>query len=195
MNGKIVIKGKDVLLHNAQSMYVLAMQNMKPHHAAARWNFLNFQGPTFSAILMEFTTPSSYHHEKSSIGCVVKDNKLISTAVNCTTKHLTTDRDDVGWPQPTSIEFDINGPKIESSDGDIEKNIVEATVKGPISNLVRRIDVMAEIPHFLKKVASGVSGTKPYIYQYSNKLKISVTIDGKTYEEEGQAFSEATFIS
>lgn len=195
MTGKAKIKGHELDLNEAQGMYVMALQGMKPHHAASKWNFLNFQGPTFSAILMEFTTPHSYDEQKSSIGSVVHNDELISTAAHCRTVHRSTKTDDVGWPVPTDISFEINGPKIESSDADISKNMVKATVSGAIPHMVDRVDVMAEIPSFLKKVAHGVSGTKPYIYQFCNKLHIKVVIDGKTYEEEGFAYTESTFIS
>jgi len=39
--------------------------------------------------------------------------------------------------------------------------------------------------------------TKPYIYQYSPqpKLKLKLELGGEKHEEEGETFSEATFIS
>lgn len=189
-----VIKAKDeaIELKDTSAMYVMALQGMKPHHAAARWNFCNFQGPTVSVVVMEFETPQSYGKSRSSIGAVVKDGKLLSTAVNVDTNHLDSAPDDVGWPAPKGIEFGLHGPEITAKDG---TPTVKAVIRGKLDTLVDRMDVMAELPAFVKRVASGISGTNPYIYVYNNPLSVTVTIDGKDYTEQGVAYNEATFIS
>lgn len=196
-SGKLIVKGKhvDFKPESSRSMYVMAMQGMKPHHAASRWNFLNFQGPTMSCVVMEFTTPPSYGSQKVSIGGVTKNDELISCATNVDVKHVTSATDDVGWPAPKEIEFNLSGYKIDDKELSENSNKVETTVHGNLNHLVDRVDVMAEIPAFLKKVAAGVSGAKPFIYQYSNPMTMTLKIDGKEVTEEGHAFSEATFIS
>jgi hypothetical protein len=112
-------------------------------------------------------------------------------------EHIDPEVDEVGWPAPQSIKFELDGPKIEASSDKIsdKEERVLVTVEGDLKRLVDRVDVMAEIPSFIKSIAAGVSGAKPYIYQYYNKMKLTAVIDGKTIEEEGIAFSEATFIS
>jgi hypothetical protein len=194
--GKIVTKHGDVVV-DGRSMFVMALQGMKPHHAAAKWNFLNFQGPTSSVVVMEFVTPVSYGSSRSSVGAVVRNDKLLATAVDVKIAHVEAHEDDVGWPAPKKIEFVVDGPKIDAPDADIDSphHKVHAVVEGALDKLVDRVDVMAEIPTFVKRLASGVSGARPYIYQYSNKLKLTLTVDGQEYSEEGHAFSEATFIS
>lgn len=195
--GKIVTKEAGEIAVDGRAMYVMALQGMKPHHAAAKWNFLNYQGPTYSAVVMEFETPVSYGSSRSSIGAVARDGELLATAVDVEFKHLDAAEDDVGWPAPKGIEFTIKGPKPGVPDADIDKpeNQVTAVVSGRLDRLVDRVDVMAEIPTFVKRLASGVSGARPYIYQYSNKLQLSLTVDGKETTEEAHTFSEATFIS
>jgi hypothetical protein len=173
-------------------MYVMAMQGMKPHHAAARWNFLNFQGPTMSCVVMEFTTPPSYGSQTVSIGAITKHDQLLATSVNVKVEHVESNVDEVGWPAPTKIKFHVSGPKVKGSDKD---ELIRANVEGKLDNLVDRVDVMSEIPQFVKRVVSGVSGAKPYIYQYSNPMKMTLMVDGKEVSEEGHGFNEATFIS
>ncbi|ODQ68326.1 survival factor 1 [Nadsonia fulvescens var. elongata DSM 6958] len=196
MSGKIIVKGHLLEIVDARSMYIMAMQGMKPHHAAARWNFLNYQGTEHSAILMEFTTPPSYGETTVCVAAVTSKDKLIFTSVDNKVEHLKTELDDVNWPAPKKIRFSLCGPKIDAVvDGDIKpEDKVEAVIEGDLNWLVERVDVMSEIPAFAKRIASSVSGTKPYIYQYCNPMKLSLTIDGKTITEEGQAYSEATFI-
>lgn len=163
---------------NYLGMYVMALQGMKPHHAAATWDFLNYQSDKFSAVVMEFTTPPSYGKTKVSVGMVVDaTGKVIVASKNITTKHLDNKLDETsGWDVPQAISYDFNG-------------VVQ--VEGKLTNLIERVDVMAEIPGFVKSIATAASGTKPYIYQFGNWFEICA--EGQ--KETGWAYSESTFIS
>lgn len=193
VKGTISIKGKPIEI-DGESMYVMALQGMKPHHAAARWNFVNFQGPESSVVVMEFTTPESYGSCTVSIGGVVHDNKLLFTSANVKVTHHDAEIDEVGWPAPKSISFDLAGPAIKAES---PEPTFQAHLEGALSNLVERVDVMAEIPNFVKKVVSGVSGARPYIYQFSDKnMKVKITKGEQVIAEEtGHGFCETTFIS
>lgn len=198
--GTIKVKGFELELTNELSMYVMAIQGMKPHHAAAKWNFVNFQGPTSSVVVMDYTTPPSYGSCTVSLGAVTQNDKLLYTSSTVNVKHIEPAVDEVGWPVPHTIEFDINGPAIDATDEqvlaakDFYKSVLTGTLK---DNLLVRVDVMAELPGFVKKVATNLSGAKPYIYQFSDrkmKLKL-VNPEGKEFEEEGHGYCEVTFIS
>lgn len=164
------------------TMFVMALQGMKPHHAAKSWNFLNFQSDDFSAVQMEFTTPKSYATTKVNIAILTSKDKIIATSIDNDVVHENAEVDDVGWNVPKAITFNF-------TDG--ADSTVIAQVKGKLDKLVERVDVMAEIPQFVKNIVSGVAGAKPYIYQFCNTM--TVEHDGKT--AEGIAFNEATFIS
>lgn len=199
VEGSISVKSKKLdrqlsKENGAGGLFVMALQGMKPHHAAARWNFLNFQGPTSSVGIMEFRTPASYGNQNCAIGGVVKDGKLYMTAVDIEIEHVESKMDsvdDANWPMPTAIRFRLRGPPISGSSD--EEVTVE--VYGKIPRLTDRVDVLAELPSFVKRMASGLSGTRPFIYQYYNPLDIKITSGTDTFEEKGMAFSEATFIS
>lgn len=200
MSGTIKVKGVDVELHDELSMYVMALQGMKPHHAAARWNFVNFQGPTSSLVAMEFTTPPSYGSCVVSIGAVSQNGKLLYTSANAKVHHIDAKEDEVGWPAPKKIQFDVNGPSIDATDVEAVagENSYEGTLDGTLDgNLIIRVDVMSELPGFVKKVANNLTGVKPYIYQYSDKKMKLKVVDpkGKEFEEEGHGYCEVTFIS
>lgn len=141
-------------------MYVHAVQGMKPHHAACRWNFGNFQGKNISAIMMEFTTPPSYGSQVCNIGAIVKeDGTLVAAMVENAAIHKTTKLDEeTGWEPPTSLELSWMG---QSKDG-VE---VTAITESDLGNLVERVDVLAEIPAVIKAFIAGIAGTKPFIYQ------------------------------
>lgn len=177
---------EEVITLEGYGMLVMAIQGMKPHHVAKAWNFLTFQNENYSAIQMEWTTPLAYATTKVNVGILATNDKILNCSLDNEIIHLDPKNDDeVDWPVPQSIEFKFNGSKASNS----EYNTVE--VKGDLKTLIERVDVMAEIPQFIKNIATGVSGAKPYIYQFCNNLQIN--IDGKT--EEGLGFNEVTFIS
>jgi len=128
---------------------------------AARWNFVNFQGPSYSAWLMEFTTPPSYGSTVVTVGGVVKDDKILYAGSTNTATHLETHTDsDNDWPEPKSIKYTWDGKGKED-------NELHAELEGSLGKRLDRIDVMYELPGFVKSFVGSVAGTKPYIYQVS----------------------------
>jgi len=154
-DGPINFKGKALFIH--------ALQGMKPHHAAAKWNFVDFQGPTYSAIMMEFTTPPSYGSTVVNVGGIAKDGELITAGSSNTATHTSSKQDtENDWPEPLEVKFTWSG---KAKDG----KSVEAIMEGSLDERLDKVDVMAEVPGFVKKIVAGAVGTKPYIYQVSFK--------------------------
>ncbi|EJS42219.1 svf1p [Saccharomyces arboricola H-6] len=92
-----------------------------------------------------------------------------------------------------------DGEEEEEEEEEEYKNIAQedkfdAIVEGPLDNLVERIDVMGEIPNFVKNIVSGVAGTKPFIYQYADPKSSTLQINGGE-KIHGVAWTEVTFIS
>lgn len=155
-DGPVDIKGR--------AMYAYALQGMKPHHAASRWNFANFQGPNYSAIMMEFTTPPSYGSTLVNVGGIIKDGEIVSAGVLNKATHTATKQDSENdWPEPTGIRFVWNGKTKDGKD-------IEGVVDGPLGDRTDRVDVMAEVPGFVKNIVAAAAGTKPYIYQVGFSL-------------------------
>jgi hypothetical protein len=171
-----------------RAMYVYALQGMKPHHAAAKWNFANFQGPNYSAVVMDFTTPPSYGSTKVTVGLVAKDDEIVVANCSSVVSHKTVKEDpETSWPEPTAVQFTWAG---KTKDG----KSVEGTMEGDFGTRTDRVDVMAEVPGFVKSIVKGAAGTKPYIYQYTPKTALKLKIGDEEISEDGQLFSEATFI-
>lgn len=159
---------------------------------------------------MEFTTPPSYGSTVVNVGAVVKDGEVIYGGANNTAQHLESVKDSENdWPEPTVIRFTWDGQTKESKP-------FHAEIEGPLGKRLDRIDVMSEVPGFIKSIAGSVAGTKPYIYQVSDKkahgsptaveadrsqyapqerLKLNIKEGDEEVAEEGFMFSEATFIS
>ena len=200
----------------------MAFQGMKPHHAAKAWNFMFFHSEKYSAVLMEFTTPKSYANTKISAGIITDDKEVLAMTTNNLVEHLNSEIDSVGWKVPKDIKITFKGINTKVKDEQLEsengteqalqgedekedeeeeeyKNVAEenkicAVVEGPLNNLVERIDVMGEIPSFVKNIVSGVAGTKPFIYQYADPKSSTLQINGGE-KIHGVAWTEVTFIS
>ena len=178
--------------------------------SAAKWNFVNFQSPTYSALMMEYVTPPSYGSSVVNVGGIAVEGKILSGGSDNKATHTKAVQDtDIDWPEPQEVDFTWNG---KSKEGDS----VSAHLHGSLGKRLDRIDVMAKIPGFIKSIVGGVVGTKPYIYQVSKhpsrlniptliliptqyspqpNLSIKVTVGGHETTEEGVLFTEATFIS
>lgn len=133
-------------------------------HAAAKWNFVNFQTPTYSAVMMEYVTPPSYGSTIVNVGGIVQDGEIICAGSANLAQHTEIKQDlENKWPEPTTVRFLWSG---KTSDG----KPVSAEVAGSLGKRLDKVDVMAEVPGFVKTIVGSVSGAKPYIYQVNLRL-------------------------
>jgi Svf1-like C-terminal lipocalin-like domain/Svf1-like N-terminal lipocalin domain len=147
-----------------RGLYIKALQGMKPHHAAAKWNFVYFTTPTYTAVLMEFTTPSSYGRTVVSLGGIARDGALLYAGPT-TMQHTSSAQDtEIDWPEPKAISAEWKGKDTDGKDCDI-------TLEGDLPTKTDRVDVLSHIPGFIKSIVGGVVGTRPYIYQVNHRQK------------------------
>lgn len=150
-DGPIDFKGKGLFIH--------ALQGMKPHHAAAKWTFCNFQGPKYSALMMQFTTPPSYGSTVVNVGGIAKDGELLLAGSPHSAEHTKIKGDpENDWPEPETIKFEWSGKTKDGKD-------ITAVLDANLEERLDRVDVMAEVPGFVKNIVAAAAGTKPYIYQ------------------------------
>jgi hypothetical protein len=167
VEGSIVTKEGPIDL-KGQGLFIHALQGMKPHHAAAKWTFADYQGPNYSAVMMQFTTPASYGTTTVNVGGVIKDGEIIIAGSPYTATYTKTKPDvDNDWQEPEQIKFEWNG---KTKDG----KVVSAVVDGPLEQRVDRIDIMEEVPGFVKNLVAAAAGTKPYIYQVCSGMSFDV---------------------
>lgn len=157
--------------------------------------------------MMEFTTPPSYGSTVVNVGGIAKDGEIIYAGTTNSATHTEASQDETSnWPEPKSIKWAWEG---KTKDG----KPVTAEVDGPLGPKLDRIDVMAEVPGFIKTIAGSVAGARPYIFQVSHhhcgycvkltirqyspqqKLSLKLKVGDEEFTEEGSMFSEATFIS
>lgn len=103
---------------------------------------------------MEYTTPPSYGSTVVSVGGVATDGQILFAGAMPPISHDETAPDsDNAWPEPKAATF-----KWEGSNG-------SAVLSGSLGGRTDRVDVMGEMPKFVKNIVAGAAGTKPYIYQ------------------------------
>lgn len=142
-----------------QGMFIHCLQGMKPHHAAAKWKFANFQSENYSAVMMELITPPSYGTTTVTVGGLVKGSEIITAGTdNIATWTKTKVDPECDWPDAEEAKFEWKGKTKDGKD-------VTAVVEGPLDKKLDRVDIMAEVPGFIKTIVAGAAGTKPYIYQ------------------------------
>lgn len=108
---------------------------------------------------MEFTTPPSYGSSTVNVAGIAKVGEMVAASTKGTAAHTGSQHDDFAdWPEPTSARFVWNATTKEGK-------VVEAIIEGPLGDRLDRVDIMKEVPAFIKKIAGGVVGTRPYIYQ------------------------------
>ncbi len=109
--------------------------------------------------MMEYTTPPSYGSTVVNAGGIARDGEIICAGAANSATHTELKQDpEVDWPEPRGVRFEWTG---KTKDG----KEVNAEVAGPVGLRLDRVDVMAEVPKFVKSIVGGVVGTKPYIYQ------------------------------
>jgi Svf1-like C-terminal lipocalin-like domain len=109
--------------------------------------------------MMEYTTPASYGSTVVNVGGLVRDGEIICAGSSNSAEHTETKADTVNdWPEPTAVKFNWSG---KTKDG----KEVTAELAGPLGDRLDRVDIMAEVPGFVKNIVAAAVGTKPYIYQ------------------------------
>ena len=120
---------------------------------------MDFQSPTYSAIMMEYTTPPSYGSTVVNVGGIAQDGEIIFAGSTNSAEHTEIKGDpENDWPEPSAVKFLWAG---KAKDG----RPISAVLEGSLGKRLDKIDVMAKVPGFVKTIVGGVAGTKPYIYQ------------------------------
>jgi len=125
---------------------------------------------------------------------------LDPSSVISRTTHFKPEHDpETSYNKPTEIIYEWKGTSLLSdAPGAVEgKLFVDLGTNESPNGLIEKVDVLAEIPYVLKMAVNYVAGTKPYIYQWVNpaKLTVSSPATGSRVTVGGVLYNEATFIS
>ncbi|OZJ05055.1 hypothetical protein BZG36_02099 [Bifiguratus adelaidae] len=189
VTGTFIMDGK---LHDidGDGMFIHAVQGMQPHLIASRWNFVDFQAAETSLTMMNFLTTKQYGGVEVNQGALVYKNRLISVSVKNGVELADLKEDpDTGYQVPQKITYTWNGKTLDEAEDE-----VKVTLEVNVSNLLDKIDVLNEIPWFIKKVVN-VLVAKPFIYQWLDSAVAEISVGGEQERVEGKCFHELVFVS
>ncbi|CAG8517231.1 201_t:CDS:2 [Paraglomus brasilianum] len=188
VSGNVFINGKPFDL-NGVGLFVHALQGMRPHLIATRWNFVDFHSDEVALSMVEFETTPAYGSVKVNQGSLVVKDKLVGVSVKNAVEFLETELDEeTGYHIPREINYTWNGKALESEEA------FRVNLKIRPQTLMDKIDVLNEIPYVIKKIVQAMVA-KPYIYQWYNEATAEVIIGDKPpIIATGKLFNEATFI-
>ncbi len=101
-------------------------------------------------MMMEFTTPPSYGASVVNVGGVATDDGLLFAGATGTITHTATG-EDPDWPEPTAAAFAWRGRTPAGASA-------TATIDGSLTPRLDKVDVLAEVPGFVKAIVGGVVG-------------------------------------
>ncbi|CAO3623484.1 unnamed protein product [Cunninghamella echinulata] len=188
----------DKQLHEVEGhgMFIHAIQGMQPQLIASNWNFVDFQAKDAALSMMQFQTTKQYGAININQGSLVFKDKLVCVSVENGVELLDLKKDEeTEYDIPQRIKLTWKGKTIkeDGNDEDQPKDVhVEMIVT--VKNLIDKIDVLAEIPWFLKKLVQTFV-VKPYIYQWLDDATATITIGDETTQVEGKCFQELVFVS
>ncbi|KAI7874985.1 oxidative stress survival, Svf1-like protein [Lichtheimia hyalospora FSU 10163] len=188
----------DKTLHevDGDGMFIHAIQGMQPQLIASNWNFCNFQSPDGTSLsMMQFQTTKQYGAVNINQGSVVLNGKLITVSVDNHVELLDLQHDaETDYQIPQKIKLSWKGKTIKEEGKEDEIKDVSVVMVVSVKNLIDKIDILNEIPWFLKKLVQRFV-VKPYIYQWLDKATAEITVGDEKVEVEGQCFQELVFVS
>jgi len=189
VKGNMIVDGREFDVTGV-GLFVHAIQGMRPHLIASRWNFVNFQSDVASLSMCEFETTPHYGSKKINQGSLIVNNKLVGVSVKNAAQFMETELDpETNYNIPTKIKYTWEGKTLET-DEDFSA-FLEIKLGVPMD----KIDVLNEVPYFLKKIVQAFVA-KPYVYQWFNETEAHVKIgDDEELIAQGKLFSECSFIS
>lgn len=174
-------------------MFIHAIQGMQPQLIASNWNFLNFHSKEASIAMMQFQTTKQYGSVNINQGSLVLNDKLVCVSVENTVELLDLKKDeDTDYNIPEKVKMTWKGKTIKEEG--IEPKDVSIVMISEPKNLIDKIDVLSEIPYFIRKIVQSLI-VKPYIYQWLDNTTAEITIGDEKTTVEGYCFQELVFVS
>ena len=187
----------DKVLHEVEGdgTFIHAIQGMQPQLIASNWNFCNFHSKEASLSMMQFQTTKQYGAININQGSIVLNGKLISVSVENHVELLDLAKDEeTEYDIPQKIKLTWKGKTIKEEGDEEPAKDVHVEMMVTVKNLVDKIDVLNEIPWFLKKLVQTFV-VKPYIYQWLDVASAEITVGDEKVVTEGTCFQELVFVS
>lgn len=173
--------------------FIHAIQGMQPQLIASNWNFVDFHSDKASIAMMQFQTTKQYGSVNINQGSLVLNDKLVCVSIDNSVELLDMKKDEeTEYDIPQTVKMTWKGKTIKQ-EGEEPKDVSIVIISEP-KNLIDKIDVLAEIPYFIRKLVQSLI-VKPYIYQWLDKTTAEITVGDEKITTEGFCFQELVFVS
>lgn len=189
--GKIQIDGQ-ALDFNGGGVCLRQFQGVRPHLTTKRWNCAYFRenqkgdGPVRGLFTIMMQSSSAYNGETVHYGFYFDGSKLqaVTSLADKMVFAKTLVDPETGYCVPEHFDYRWIGV-------DMDGNDFEAVVSGSPASRMARIDLLSNLPLFLRKIVESLSSARPYIYQNYNQ-EVEAVINGE--QVLGCLFQEFSFL-
>lgn len=169
---------------------VRQFQNVKPYLSASRWHLSYFQATDsdMSLMLLQMQTPSTYDSVVYTIGSLFADGALLGVSLGNQVTVVSKTRDgDSQYAIPSELRFDWRGTTFDGRPFEAACTVAHET-------LCIKVCVLDSLPYVVRKVI-GTFLTRPYIYQWVERVAVDLGIGGEKRVHTGWMLHEITLLN
>jgi hypothetical protein len=174
----------------AGGLFTHAIQAIKPHLAASRWNVYLMHDPRSNTLLhmVRWKTPAHYGFVEIYQGALMIDGDLRAICGGCDNSVV----DVMPVLDPVSGYAIPRGLAHHWRAVDGHNFVAESHVQ--LQNLLGRHDVLDRLPHWLRLIIRRFI-TNPFIYQWLENGTACITLDGQSWCINGPVLIECVYLS
>ncbi|RKP12677.1 Svf1-like-domain-containing protein [Piptocephalis cylindrospora] len=185
--GIITLKDRSTRSLNGTATLVHAIQRGRPYALATKWRFAVAYGKRLTCNMISFQTSEKWGSQWVGQSGIAIDGKMLGATDQVFGEPDGEEEDVVsGYSIPTGQTYWCEGIL---SDG----RPCKVKFHAPMKQLVERIDLLAQLPWMLRKVIQTFV-TRPFLYQWWETVKATITLGDEVIEEDIQLLQEASFM-
>lgn len=178
---------------SGMGMGVHQFQGIRPNLVASRWNFFYFTsdedaiGERLSLFMIQLGTSPTYGSETVNYGALYGDGRLLALCRGGKCTPFAPALDTVsGYYIPREFRLHWVGQTV---DGDR----FEATCHSQPQILCERMNLLDQLPFVLRKIVETFV-TRPYIYQWFDRVTVNVSIKSNSDSISGWLYNELSLL-
>ncbi|KAI9230166.1 MAG: oxidative stress survival, Svf1-like protein [Piptocephalis tieghemiana] len=185
--GTITLKDKSTRSLNGTATLVHAIQRGRPYALATKWKFAVAFGKRLTCNLISFQSADKWGGDWVGQSGIAIDGKMLGATDQVFGEPDGEEEDETsGYLVPTGQTYRCEGTLSDGRPCKVEFH-------APMKRLIERIDLLAQLPWMLRKVIQTFV-TRPFLYQWWEPTKVTITLGDEVIEEEIMLLQEASYM-
>ncbi|KAJ1655036.1 putative cell survival pathways protein [Dispira simplex] len=182
------IKARGVTYNmDGAGLFIHAQSDMKPYTVADKWHFAYFAGEDVVLNMLQFKTLEKAGGVRVNKASYTEGGELRAISIGNQIELSDFKHDNVSG-------YDVAGHVVYTWEGQtVDGKQFQAKVEVNSTNLISRIDILHQLPYFVRKVIQALI-TKPFIYEWFDTAMATITVDGDERKVSGKIFHEVTML-